>query len=183
MKVDANSHAYSAAAKGFHWLVALLLAVQFMTAFLLPHIGRNTPSSTIITLHFSFGILVMLVMAIRFAHRLKHPMALEASGATPWDRLFAVTVHRLFYVILLGFPVLGWASASAHKLPVSLFGIVALPAIVQPGSSWANSAGDVHSAVMWALLWLIGVHVAAALYHHLFRHDGTLRRMLPSRKR
>jgi cytochrome b561 len=32
---------------------------------------------------------------------------------------------------------------------------------------------------MWALLWLIGLHLAA-LFHHFVRHDGTLRRMLSS---
>ncbi|MBK4738777.1 cytochrome b/b6 domain-containing protein [Noviherbaspirillum pedocola] len=35
--------------------------------------------------------------------------------------------------------------------------------------------------MMWALLVLIGLHVAAALYHHFIRHDTILRRMLPGR--
>jgi cytochrome b561 len=95
------------------------------------------------------------------------------------ERFLAKTAHRLFYLILLVGPFLGWASASAHKLPVTLFGIVSLPAIAQPGSGWASQAGDIHSAAMWALLWLIGLHAAAALYHHVIRHDNTLRRMLP----
>jgi cytochrome b561 len=40
----------------------------------------------------------------------------------------------------------------------------------------ANQADNIHSTVMWALLWLIGLHVVAALYHHLVRRDGTLAR-------
>lgn len=59
------------------------------------------------------------------------------------------------------------------------FAIVMLPTIAQPGSGWANQGGDIHSTAMWALLWLIGLHAAAAWYHHVIRHDGTLRRMLP----
>jgi len=175
-----HSPTYSPAAKGLHWLIVLLLAIQFVTAYLLPHIGRNTPPSTIIDLHFSFGVLVLVVMAVRFLHRLTHPVPLEAKDARPWERLLAKTTHRLFYAILLVSPFLGWASASAHRLPVSLFGIIPLPALAQPGARWANTAGDIHGTLMWALLWLVGLHVAAALYHHLVRHDGTLRRMLPS---
>jgi cytochrome b561 len=95
------------------------------------------------------------------------------------ERFLAKTIHRLFYLILLVSPILGWASASAHSLPVSLFGIVPLPAIAQPGASWAHSAGDSHGTAMWVLLWLVRLHAAAALYHHIVRHDGTLRRMLP----
>lgn len=171
---------YSATAKRLHWLIVLLVAIQFVTAYLLPHIGRNTPPSTVINLHFSFGILILVVMAVRFLHRLRHPVPLEAKDSRPVEQFLAKTIHHLFYVILLIGPVLGWASASAHKLPVILFGIVTLPAIAQPGAGWANQAGDIHSTAMWALLWLIGLHAAAALYHHLIRRDGTLRRMLRS---
>jgi hypothetical protein len=48
MSVAGTARTYSAAAKGPHWL--------------LPHIGRNTPPSTVINLHFSFGVLVLAVM-------------------------------------------------------------------------------------------------------------------------
>jgi cytochrome b561 len=180
MTATGVAHTYPATAKRLHWLIVLLVAIQFVTAYLLPHIGRDTPPSTVINLHFSFGILILVVMAVRLVHRLRHPVPLEAGDAAPVERFLARTAHRLFYLILLVGPFLGWASASAHKLPVTLFGIVTLPAIAQPGARWANQAGDIHSTAMWALLWLIGLHAAAALYHHLIRRDGTLRRMLPA---
>jgi cytochrome b561 len=34
--------------------------------------------------------------------------------------------------------------------------------------------------VHWLTLLLIGMHSAAALYHHFWRRDGVMRRMLPS---
>ena len=33
--------------------------------------------------------------------------------------------------------------------------------------------------LFWLLVALVAVHVGAALYHHLFRRDATLARMLP----
>ena len=173
---------YAAVAKRLHWLIVLLVAIQFVTAYLLPHIGRDTPPSTVINLHFSFGILILAVMAVRFVHRLRYPVPLEAKDARPVERFLAKTAHRVFYLILLVGPLLGWASASAHKLPVTLFGIILLPAIAEPAAGWADQAGDIHATAMWALLWLIGLHATAALYHHLVRHDGTLRRMLPAKR-
>lgn len=176
-----HDEAYSNTAKRLHWLIVLLIAIQFVTAFLLPHIGRNTQPSTVINLHFSFGIVIVAVMAVRFAHRLTHPVELEARDANVAERMLAKLVHRIFYLILLIGPFLGWASASAHNLPVTLFGLFPLPSLAKPGTGWANEAGDIHSTVMWILLWLIGLHVAAALYHHVFRHDDTLRRMMLSK--
>lgn len=175
-----SAHAYSASAKALHWLVVTLVAIQFATAFLMPDIGPRTPPSTIIGLHFSFGVTILAVMAIRLVHRLLYPVPLEASAAPAWERLLALTAHRLIYLILLVAPVLGWASASAHRLPVSLFGIVTLPAIAAPKAHWALVAGDIHMLAMWFLLGLVCLHAAAALYHHFVRHDDTLRRMLPS---
>jgi len=180
MHANPTPDSYSPVAKGLHWLIVLLLIIQFVTAFLLPHIGRNTPMSAVIGLHFSFGVLVFIVMAIRFVHRLMHPVALEAHDVPAWERFLARTTHRVFYLILLVGPLLGWASASAHRLPVTPFGIATLPAIAAPGAHWANTAGDIHATVMWLLLWLVGLHVAAALFHHVVRRDGTLRRMLPA---
>lgn len=175
----APARTYSPVARRLHWLIVLLLAIQFATAYALPHIGRDTQPSTVINLHFSFGVCILLVMAVRFVHRLLHPVALEAGDAQPWERLLARTTHQLFYLILLVGPVLGWAAASSHRLPVDVFGLVRLPPIAAPGAHWANTAGDVHGTAMWVLLWLLGAHVAAALYHHLLRGDGTLRRMWP----
>jgi cytochrome b561 len=46
-----------------------------------------------------------------------------------------------------------------------------------PGWGWT---GDLHGFLAnYAMLALIGLHVAAALYHYAIRRDGVLQRMLP----
>jgi len=37
---------------------------------------------------------------------------------------------------------------------------------------------DLHGTIGEVFYWIIGLHVVAALYHHLWRRDDTLRRML-----
>jgi cytochrome b561 len=172
--------AYTPTAKALHWTIVLLVTIQFVTALAMPDIGPHTQPDNWISLHFSFGVLILAVMAVRLVHRLMYPVPLEASQAPAWERFAALLTHRLFYLILLVGPVLGWASASAHRLTVSVFGLVTLPAIAAPKARWALIAGDVHATAMWVLLALAGLHAAAALYHHVVRHDGTLKRMLPA---
>lgn len=180
MSRTASARSYSATAKGLHWLVVLLVAMQFVTAIVMPHIGRHTAPSSAVDLHFSLGILILVVMGVRFVHRLARPVPLEVNEARPIEQLLAKTIHRVFYLILLIGPFLGWASASSHGLNVNIFGIFRLPAIAEPGAVWGNQAGDVHALAMWTLAWLIGAHVAAAFYHHFVRRDGTLVRMSPT---
>jgi len=172
---------YRPAAKWLHWLIVLLVLTQFVIAILMPDIGPHTVPGTLINLHFSLGVLIFIVMGIRFIHRQLHPVPLDMPDSPAWERWTAQAVQLAFYFILLVGPFLGWASASAHKLPVNVFGIISLPDIAAPAARWALTAGDIHAYMMWVLLALIALHAAAALYHHLFRHDGVLQRMLPAR--
>jgi cytochrome b561 len=170
---------YDTTARALHWTVAALLACQFVTALLLPHIRMDTPLDTTINLHFNFGLAILVVMAIRLVHRWRHPVCVAGGTAPTWESATAEATHRLFYAILLIGPFLGWAAASAHSVPVRLLGAVELPALASRKASWALLAGDIHGWAMWTLLALLGVHAAAALYHHVVRRDDVLRRMLP----
>ena len=172
---------YRPAAKGLHWLIVLLVLTQFVIAILMPDIGPHTVPGTLINLHFSFGVLIFIMMVIRFIHRQLHPVPLDMPDSPAWERWAAHSTQLAFYFILLVGPFLGWASASAHKLHVNVFGIIPLPDIAAPKAPWALTAGDIHALMMWVLLALIALHAAAALYHHFFRHDGVLQRMLPAR--
>ncbi len=169
---------YDTAGKAFHWTVVALVACQFVTALLLPDIKLDTPLDTTINLHFNFGLLILVVMAARLVHRWMHPVPVAPEDCPGWERALALATHRLFYVILLVGPFLGWAAASAHSIPVRLLGVVTLPALAPRKAEWGFLAGDIHGYAMWTLLALIGVHAGAALYHHFVRHDNVLRRML-----
>lgn len=171
---------YGSTAKWLHWLVVILVLVQFGIAILMPDIGAHTVASRLINLHFSFGVLILVLMAVRLGKRLLHPVPLDMPSSPAWERRAAYMTQLAFYFILLVGPFLGWAFASAHKLSVDVFGIITLPAIAAPRAHWALTAGDIHIYMMWTLAALIALHVAAALYHHYVRHDGLLRRMLPA---
>ena len=132
------SPTYDGQAKALHWLVVALLSFQFITALLLPHIKVDTIPNTIVNLHFSFGIVIFSVMVVRWLHRCLRPVAVAPGGASTLERLLARAMHISFYVILMIGPFLGWASASAHNVPVSLFGLFELPAIAPRGAKWVR---------------------------------------------
>jgi cytochrome b561 len=174
----ADGSGYGGTAKALHWLIVAIVGGQFVVSWLMPDIGRNTRPGTLINLHFSLGVAILAIMAIRLVHRLYEPVPVAMPDSPGWERSVAQALHRLFYLLLLVGPFLGWASASAHDLPVNVFGLFTLPPIAAPKARWALTAGDIHKVAMWTLLALIGVHVAAALYHHFIRRDRVLRRML-----
>jgi cytochrome b561 len=175
----AKTAGYTATAKSLHWLIVALLIGQFAAAWTMPHIGRNTPVTTLISLHFTFGIVILAVAIVRLAWRLTHGEPEPEAGVPPWQTASARIVHWLLYALLFVLPVLGWINASWRGMPIVMFGLE-LPHLVAtraPGWGWS---GDVHVLLSeYGLLALVGLHVAAALYHYFIRSDRVLQRMLP----
>ena len=60
-----------------------LLVAQFIFAWTMPHIGRNTPVTTLISLHFTFGIIILVVAIIRLAWRATHAEPAPLDGVPP----------------------------------------------------------------------------------------------------
>jgi cytochrome b561 len=84
----AKTKSYSATAKSLHWLIVVLLAAQFTVAWLMPHIGRNTPVTTLINLHFSFGVIILVIAIIRLAWRATHAEPAPLDGRRRARELF-----------------------------------------------------------------------------------------------
>jgi cytochrome b561 len=170
---------YGTVAKALHWLVFALVFAQYIVAIAMPDIGRGTVPGTLINLHMSIGITILLVIVVRWLWRVDHRVPLVTEDLPPWQPSLARATHTSLYACLAVNPILGWANASARDWMGTVFGVAALPRLVAPKARIGMLAGDVHTWLAWILLGLIGLHVAAALYHHFVRHDGVLRRMLP----
>ena len=183
MTIDAtvSRSTYTGTAKALHWLIVALLIVQFILAWTMPEIRRDTPVTTLIGLHFSFGVSILAVAVIRLLLRVVRGVPVPEAGIPGWQETSSQIVHWLLYALLLIVPLLGWINADFRGMPVGLVGFEMPPLIAAraPGWQWT---GDVHGLLAnYAMLALVGIHVAAALYHHFVMGDGVLRRMLPGR--
>src|SRR5260221_10626189 len=137
---------YSAAVKILHWVNVTLLIGQYIVAWTMPHIGRNTPVTALIGLHFSFGIMIRLVAIVRLAWRATHGEPAPLDGGPPWQMQSAGVVHWLLYVLLFVVPILGWISASWRGMPLVLFGARMPKLIAMRAPGWGCTAA-VHLSV------------------------------------
>ncbi|MDE2513554.1 MAG: cytochrome b/b6 domain-containing protein, partial [Alphaproteobacteria bacterium] len=98
-----------------------------------------------------------------------------------WQIAAAEAAHVLLYLLVFALLLSGWANAVAHNWTITLFWTVTVPAVLPAGAAWVRTVGELHSTIVWVLLGLVGLHVAAALGHHFILGDNVLRRMLPAR--
>src|SRR5262249_19748877 len=152
-----QTQSYDRVAKALHWLIAALLGVQYVIAWFMPHIGRNTPNEGLVNLHLSFGALILVLVIVRLAWRLTHTVPPPAAGSAAWHRVLASVTHGLLYLGLIAMPLMGWANANFRSFTVSLFNLVPLPAIVEKGNAVGRSMGEIHAYVGWYFLVVIGL--------------------------
>lgn len=179
MQLLDNDRRFGAATRALHWTgVAVVLG-----AIALVEVKGWFPKGSALreglkSAHFQFGAIALLLTLARVLWRL--PQALPAIHPEPpaWQDLAGRALHVLFYVLLVVLPVTGIATLQARGNEVVLLGLV-VPAPFAPDPLRQQALKEVHEFLGNAMIALIGLHVAAAAYHHWVRRDDTLRRMLP----
>jgi cytochrome b561 len=192
MSPISNSHnensRYTGVAIFLHWTIAAMIVALLCMGFTMLHIAVAPATKTLLfTLHKSIGITVLAAAAFRLIWRLGHrPPPLE--NMSRLERQGALAVHWLFYVLMFGMPLTGWAvvSASAFNVPTMLYGLVLLPKLPTPSNHDAKAMlhwllEEVHGYGAYLLIAILILHVAAALRHHIIRRDHVFIRMLPYR--
>ncbi len=169
---------YGATAKALHWLIVALLLVQYPIGWLMPDIHRGQQPGVGMTLHVSFGLVILTLIVLRFAWRLTHPVAPESS-LPPWQRLSSEAVHWMLYAAVLATTVTGWLFASFRGWSISFFYLAPMPMLASDNAAAGRAIDGLHQAAEWTLLALIGIHVASALAHLFIYRDRIMQRMLP----
>lgn len=182
MNLRNTTERYGSGLIALHWLTLLLLAAVYALIELRGIFPRGSSAHALMkTWHFMLGLTVLALLPIRLALRAaggKAPAILPPMPA--WQELLAKLMHLALYVFLLAMPVLGWLTLSAQGKPIPLFGLE-LPALLAADKDLGHRLEEIHETIGTIGYYLIGLHAAAALFHHYWTHDNTLRRMLPGR--
>jgi cytochrome b561 len=160
-----------------HWLTAALVATQLTTAWLMSQGGDYSP--VLLASHRSIGVLTWTVVVSRLVWRRSFaylpPFPASMSKLQQW---VAKIVEYGLYILLLIQPITGLGNTLFHGRPFALFAW-RVPALLAPDKTVFHMFQSVHELGAGALLILIGLHAAAALFHGVVLRDGVLQRMLP----
>ncbi|MDQ6880741.1 MAG: cytochrome b [Pseudomonadota bacterium] len=171
---------YGAGAQAFHWLTAILVLI----AFIYGPGGSEERVYAAATdfdrqLHETLGLCVLVLSALRLTWRYFHHRP-EPVPVARWMGLAASTVQVLLYVLIFLVPLTAIAGAWLEGHPLTWLGGQIRPWIA-PAHDLGAQLASIHGWLGDVILWVAGLHAAAALYHHFFLKDGVLRSMLPGR--
>jgi cytochrome b561 len=180
---------YAAVAILLHWLIAGLMLGNIGLAWYFNTLHGPAVVAPL-ALHKSIGITVLLLSAARLAWRLFTPTPKLPAYLPAWERLLAHTVQVVFYGLMIGLPLTGWATVSASVLirshPTVLFGVIPWPALWPFNTLPPDQMHDAHELVFASHKLLVKVayatvalHVLGALKHQFISRDDVMRRMVP----
>jgi len=169
---------YDNVAVALHWLTALLVIVQFVTAISWDYFSHET-SETMQSVHISLGVLLTAVIVARIVWRLM-PGHQVSSLEVGWVRIASKGVHYLLYALLVAQAALGFGFRWAQGHSVEFFGLFGIPGPYgQLEKATRHTLHGLHEKIGWAIVIIALGHALAALYHHYVVKDRVLQRMLP----
>jgi len=176
---------YSATARTLHWVTAIAVFVMIPVGLTMSYRGNvlnvwDGLTNGLYSSHKLVGFLLLWLTAGRLAYRLLHGAPPDEPTLAWWEKAASHLVHWLLYGLLLVVPMLGWIGVSLYPA-LSIFDLFNLPALTSPNEAAAQRVLGIHGTLALLLGALALMHIGAALYHHLIRRDGVLRRMWPGR--
>jgi cytochrome b561 len=182
-----RSLSYTKTAICLHWVIGLMIIAMLGVGLVMGEEGMWTPEmrGQLYGFHKGLGMIIIVLTLIRILWRFMNPPPALPAGMKPWEIFAVKATHFLFYGLLIILPLSGWAmSTAAGRAPIDIFGIFewpAMPILSSMGEQkeLARSISDAHGLLAYAMIGLLGLHVAAALKHHFINKDNVLTRMLP----
>jgi cytochrome b561 len=196
-----NEKRYGSVAMTLHWVIALAIMFMFALGLYmvdLPNVDPNNPNAiaekfALFQLHKSIGLTILGASVLRLLWRLVNVVPELPAHMGAFERFAAHATHILFYALMIVVPVLGWmmVSASPLEIPTLYFNDINLIVPHLPVMEWpvvrdlgdAKAAEDVlkeaHELMAYAMMGLLALHIAAAMYHALIKNDTVLSRMVP----
>ncbi|EPJ84287.1 MULTISPECIES: cytochrome b [Pseudomonas] len=178
--MNTASDRYTYKARWFHWAMALLIVLAYALILSRTQFERGSPLRIfVVQSHFWVGIVVLIMAFFRIAERHRH----TPPGITPplegILRTAATLSHYLLYAFLFVQPVLGLLTVLIEKgsLPIPLTQLL-IPSPFPVSEELAESLEDIHKLLGTIFYYVIGLHVVAAIWHHVVRKDNTVKRMV-----
>jgi superoxide oxidase len=173
---------YGALSIAMHWLMLLLIAAVYVCADLREIFPKGSDLREGMKVwHNMLGMLVFALVWLRLAFLLLGTKPADDTASPAWQQQAARLMHVALYALMIGLPLTGWLALSAAGKPIPFFGLD-LPPLMGANETIEDVAEEIHEFAGAAGYVLIGLHAAAALFHHYIMRDSTLLRMLPRRR-
>jgi len=128
-------------------------------------------------LHQSIGLLLLALTLVRMVWRQINSTPLPLTSHTYRERKMATLIRYSLYLLLIMVLLSGYLISTADGRAIAVFNWFQVPATLQGIDKQEDIAGVIHLWLSVSLVSLAALHAMAAIKHHFFDRDRTLKRM------
>ena len=177
MPVKNTVKEYGTVSKTWHWLVLVIVIIMLVIASKSGDLPRGPEKLELVLLHASFGLLLLFILSARLLWRWWNITPAKMPHIPVWQHVLSRAVHYGLYIVLFAQALSGMARFATAGYKVPFFGMFEVAFPMDKDEAMNELMGDLHGIFPIVLLVLLGIHLLAALYHHFWLRDDTLRRM------
>lgn len=168
---------YDAVAQLLHWSMAIMLAyLIFFSQFeAMPEVLVKDK----MRLHSGIGLLIIFLGVFRWYWRKHQPQPVTVTYPSAWQGKVSRFVHHAFYTLFLISPLLGMLLAGLVSYEVRVFGLFEISSWLEDSETKRSLINSLHGLSADIMLFLLVLHIAAALYHQFIIRNNLLHRMTP----
>lgn len=162
-----------------HWLMAIVIISALVIGLYCSYLTPGVPlRRALLDVHKSLGMTALVLIAIRLPFRLSLGEPAYRRPLDVFNRYAARGAHILLYALMILMPLAGYTTSAAggHDLP--WFGLFRWPNLLPLDKGLERTAAEIHEYGAYCLYTVVSLHILAALWHHFFRKDEVLQRML-----
>ena len=162
-----------------HWLLVASVLYLFVSSWWMLSLPLPSDEFTYrvipFQLHKNIGMTLLFCILVMMTLRILRRDREQLAARSKLQKL-ADLDHLLIYVLLAACCISGYLSSSYSGWETSLWWLLELPAWAAENDELNILFSDIHMWACWALLLVISMHIAAALYHG-YNDIGLIRKM------
>jgi cytochrome b561 len=176
-RLRSTSSRYGGAIRTFHWLTVVLVLAAYVLSKGDRYSLYSADADGLRRIHEMLGVLGFVVVVLWLLWRLldstpaKRPMP-------QWMAAAGKLVQFALYALLIAIPATAVLGTWLEGLPVTLPGFDIAPQIAK-ARGLGQLIMEIHITLGNAILWVTGVHAAAALFHRFYLRDEVFQSMAP----
>ncbi|MBI3700055.1 MAG: cytochrome b [Afipia sp.] len=170
---------WGSASRALHWVLSILIIGMLGYGYWMNHFTARSDRFFYRSIHADIGYVILLLLVLRIVWRLFNPSPALPSGTPRWERAAAWISHFALYLVTFVVAMLGWAHSGARTQDYSsFFGLFRVLQFTSPDRAAAHAYEENHMWGAYILAGLVALHLLASLYHHFYKRDRVLMRMV-----
>lgn len=173
-----SHYRYSRMQRALHWIMAVVIVLALAIGLYCAYLDHTPEREFLMTIHKSLGMTALALLVLRIPVRAYRGEPYWQKEPHRHVRIAARVGHGLLYALMLLMPVAGYITSGAEGRDIPWFGLFNWPNLMDHDRNFGRLVGTIHEYGAYLFFIVLGLHLAAVVWHRLVKKDETLSRMV-----